>query len=86
MDDPYDKINGTRIDIDETVTVQLRTMGTKILFESRFPTEQEFRNCHEIQITSKKKWNPDIVALSTMGSIRIDDTLLDVLSADVQNA
>jgi len=52
MDDPYDKINGTRIDIDETVTVQLRTMGTKILFESRFPTEQEFRNCHEIQITT----------------------------------
>jgi len=31
-------------------------------------------------------YNPDIVALSTMGSIRIDDTLLDVLSADVQNA
>ena len=31
-DNPYDKVNGTRIDIDDTVTVRLRTMGTKILF------------------------------------------------------
>jgi hypothetical protein len=74
-DNPYDKVNGTKIDIDDAVTIKLRTIGTKILFESRSPSEQELRNCHKIHITSKREWNPETVALSKIGSSRTDDTV-----------
>jgi hypothetical protein len=40
-------------------------MGTKILFESRAPNEQELCDCHKIHI-SKKEWNPETVALSKL--------------------
>ena len=59
-DNAYDKSrNGElSIELDESLTVRMRTQGTKILFESRSPTKLEMQECQQIQLTSKKEWNP----------------------------
>ena len=48
------------IELDKAVKVQMKTQGTKIIFESRAPTKQELQNkeCTKIHLTSKKEWNP----------------------------
>ena len=52
------------IELDEVVRVQMKTQGTKIIFESRAPTKKELQECTKIHLTSKKEWNPDKVRMS----------------------
>ena len=65
-DNPYDKTKGTKIDVDDGITVGLSVKGTKILFESRAPTDQELKDCHKIHMTSKVEWNPGTVSLGSV--------------------
>ena len=37
-DNPYDKEIGLAIKVDNTVNIQMNTIGTKIKFETRYPT------------------------------------------------
>ena len=37
---PYDKERGLTIEVDYNVNIQMNTMGTKIQFETRYPTNK----------------------------------------------
>ena len=65
-DNAYDKArNGElSIELEEAIKVKMRTQETKILFESRAPTEEELEQCTKIQLTSKKEWNPHQIKMS----------------------
>ena len=65
-DNAYDtsKNSELSIELDEAVKVQMKTEGTKILFECRAPTKQELQECTKIHLTSKKEWNPHQVRMS----------------------
>ena len=56
-DNAYDtsKNSELSIELDEAVKVQMKTEGTKILFESRASTKQELQECTKIYLTSKKE-------------------------------
>ena len=40
-DNPYEKERGLIIEVDDNVNIQMNTMGTKIQFETRSPTNKE---------------------------------------------
>ena len=40
-DNPYDKERGLTIEVDDTVNIQINTMGENIQFETRHPTNKE---------------------------------------------
>ena len=56
-------MRGLCIHADSSVTVDLETKGTKVLFESRSPTADELRDCHRIELTSRSEWNPASVSM-----------------------
>ena len=62
-DNPYDPNRQLQIDVNDEISISMRTSGTKIFFESRSPTDQELRECPHIEITSKREWNPGTVIL-----------------------
>ena len=83
-DNAYDKFRNGELSIQlDDVKVQMRTQGTKILFESRAPTREELQECPMIQLTGKKEWNPKQVEMEmseVMVSTRenhIDEDLLE---------
>ena len=63
-DNPFDKERGLKIEADEHVSIGLMTQGTKVMFKSRVPTDEELNDCHRIEITSRQEWNPSSVRLS----------------------
>ena len=69
-DNAYDKSrNGElSIELDDNIKVQMKTQGTKILFESRAPTKEELQGCPKIQLTSKKEWNPHKVQMNEIAT------------------
>ena len=67
-DNPFDKQRGLCIEADEHVTIPLSTQGTKVLFNSRAPTDLELNECHRIEITARQEWNPPEVHLSQVNS------------------
>ena len=62
-DNPYDKKRGLIIKVDGTVNIHMNTMGTKIQFETRSPTNKELRECPRLNLTGKNEWNPSSVSL-----------------------
>ena len=62
-DNPYDPNRQLQIDVNDEVSIGMRTLGTKILFESMSPTDQELRECPHIEIISKSEWNPGTITL-----------------------
>ena len=46
------------------------TMGTKIQFETRSPTNKELRECPKLNLTGKNEWNLSIVSLGSTDSTR----------------
>ena len=72
-DNPYDKDKGLRIEMDEASMIQMRTKGTKVLFDTRSPTPKELATCHHIQLTSKAEWNPTKLIMSEVGSKERED-------------
>ncbi|CAJ1926922.1 unnamed protein product, partial [Cylindrotheca closterium] len=45
---------------------------TKLLFDSRAPTDQELANCPHIDMTSKVPWNPGTVQLGKVSIVHED--------------
>ena len=62
-DNPFDQARGLRIDVNDELTIPMHTVGTKIMFETRSPTDVELRTCHHITMTSPTTWNPERVSL-----------------------
>ena len=69
-DNPYDKERGLTIEVDDTVNIQMNTMGTKIQFETRSPKNKELRKCPKLNLTGKNEWNPSSVSLGSADSTR----------------
>ena len=47
------------------MNIQMNTMGTKIQFETRSPTNKELRECPKLNLTGKNEWNPSSVSLGS---------------------
>ena len=52
-DNPYDKTRGLQIDVDDSLTIPLKSQGTKLIFETTVPTRYELNNCEYIDMRSK---------------------------------
>ena len=72
-DNPYDKDKGLWVEMDKASMIQMRTKGTKVLFDTRSPTPKELATCHHIQLTSKAEWNPTKLIMSEVGSKERED-------------
>ena len=57
--------------VHDELDLPLRTMGTKIYFESYKPSDKELRECVHIKMNSPNEWNPHEVVL---GEVSTDDT------------
>ena len=66
-DNPYDRERGLRIEVDDIV-VAMETKGTKVFFDTRAPSEKELQECHHLQFTSKREWNPGKVMMKEVGT------------------
>lgn len=69
-DNAFDKTRGLSIEVNDKLKIPMTTMGTKILFETRSPSELELRNYPHIILSSEKPWNPGTVKLGETESIR----------------
>ena len=82
-DNAYDKSRNGELSIElDDVKVRMKTQGTKILFESRAPTREELQECEQIQLASKKEWNPKQVKMSEVNrdlDDSIDEDLLEAI-------
>lgn len=83
-DNPYDEERGLTIRVDDSIVVDMHTKGTKVRFESRAPTAKELKDCHHIQLTSKREWNPGQVRMSEVSTQpRPQDGLKELMSANM---
>jgi len=62
-DNPYDKEKGLKIEVNDDITIPMCSIGTKVLFQSRVPTDHELNTCPHINLTSQEEWNPKQVQL-----------------------
>ena len=67
-DNPFDKERALKIEADKHLSIGLTTQGTKVLSNSRVPTDKELNNCHWIEITARQEWNLPSVHLSQVNS------------------
>jgi len=62
-DNPHDNTRGLNIEVNDEVNMSVRTKGTKVVFNSRAPTQEELDSCQKIVLTSLRHWNPKNVQL-----------------------
>ena len=82
-DNPFDHSRGLEIELKD-LTIQLRSKGTKLLFETRAPTDEELQNCPHVQLTSRQPWNPHEVKLSKVVTQRENDENYDPRSNEYE--
>ena len=83
-DNPYDEARGLQIELDDERSIRMQTRGTKVLFGTRSPTQEEMTNCHHIHLTSKTEWNPSKVKMiQQVNTTRITDGLKEKLAKNV---
>ena len=71
-DNPFDQTKELTI-VTENMTIPLQAVGTKILWQSRAPTDGELRICPRVELTSDTHWDPETVVLAqTTTTPRID--------------
>ena len=59
-DDPYDKTRGFGI-AHEEVFIPFITRGSKVMFETHVPSDNELEECQHIIMTDDKEWEPHTV-------------------------
>jgi hypothetical protein len=62
-DNPYDPAHGLSIDVDDSLSIPLHPVGTKLQFRTRVPTKDELARCEHIDMTSATPWNPSEVVM-----------------------
>ena len=67
-DNPFDQTKELTI-VTETTTIPLQAVGTKILWLSRAPTDEELRVCPRVELTSDTHWDPETVILAQTTTI-----------------
>lgn len=63
-DNPYDEQHDLCIQAPHAdLNIPLQTKGTKVLFETRVPTQQDLQECVHVAMTSQREWNPATIAM-----------------------
>ena len=71
-DNPYDKRHQLSIEIyDHDLTIPLKYEGTKLVFSTALPSEDELNNLPHIELTSTMKWDPNNVTLGKVTSNQV---------------
>mmetsp|Transcript_8019 Transcript_8019/g.11453 ORF Transcript_8019/g.11453 Transcript_8019/m.11453 type:complete len:107 (-) Transcript_8019:895-1215(-) len=65
-DNPYDPNRGLQIEIDDTLVIPLSQDGTKLVFESRVPTNHELQHFPHMDMTQSEPWDPRTVKLASL--------------------
>ena len=68
-DNPYDKSKSLGIEARQ-LHIPLTSQGTKVLFNTRVPTNAELNDCPQIDLTSKKPWEPSKITLGQVTSTK----------------
>ena len=77
-DNPTDDIF---IEMGEDLTIPLSYVGTKCVFNSRAPTEQELIYCKHYEMTSNNEWDPEHVDLNKLrGSMQKTNVVREAFS------
>lgn len=86
-DNPYDT-SPNRLTIQaENLTIPLHTVGTKVQFVTRSPTDYELENCRRIELTNMNLWNPkDVVLGAVTSSVLTSDYTSPSLSPFVSDS
>jgi len=58
------------VEATNELRIRLTSKGTKIVFDSRVPTQDELVNCEHIEMTSQRPWEPTDVRLSVSTTSR----------------
>ncbi|CAJ1965439.1 unnamed protein product [Cylindrotheca closterium] len=82
-DNPFDEMRNIGIET-KPIFVALKAKGTKLLFDSRAPTDQELANCPHIDMTSKVPWNPGTVQLGKISIAHKDPPIDDPRSNEAE--
>ena len=45
-------------DVDDLIPIRMNIFGTKLLFDTIYPSEQDLGDCPKIHLTSKRDCNP----------------------------
>jgi hypothetical protein len=64
-DNPYDPDHGVSIDVNNSLSIPLQPVGTKLQFRTRVPTALELHTCEHISMTSPHTWNPTEIVMGT---------------------
>ena len=73
-DNPFDPYMDLCIETGDGNTIDLTPDGTKIVFSSHVPTDEEFRALLHIEVTSGLEWNPNTVKLGKVSMDKNDDS------------
>ena len=73
-DNPFDKTRKLEINIDRGPVIPLKFQGTKLIFNSRAPTDHELSTCEHINMTSTHQWEPATVSLAATSSYSTDSS------------
>ena len=80
-DNPYDHRQELYIEVyDKGVTLPIQFNGTKLIFESSVPTEEELNMLPQLVLTSGNPWNPGQV---TLGQTQREEVLTHIKSVHV---
>ncbi|CAJ1929560.1 unnamed protein product [Cylindrotheca closterium] len=71
-DNPFDERRHVGIESKKIFIALKAIKGTKLLFDSRAPTEQELATCLHVDMTSKVPWNPGTVQLGKVSAAHKD--------------
>ena len=78
---PGQPTDDTFIEMGEDPTIPLSYVGTKCVFNSRAPTEQELIYCKHYEMTSNNEWDPEHVDLNKLrGSMHKTNVVREALS------
>jgi hypothetical protein len=67
-DNPYDLNHEMSIECEDDIMIPLRFEGTKSMFLTWSPTDEELNYCIHIDITSKREWEPATVNLQAQST------------------
>lgn len=75
-DNPFDPLRKLEIHVDRGPTIPLKFQGTKLIFSSRAPTDNELSTCEHVEMTSIHQWDPTTVHLASLTSESTKNTPL----------
>ena len=74
-DNPYDPDHKLAIQVDRGPTLPMQYEGTKLIFETHVPSNDELQNCQHIEMTSIMPWEPREVRLGKVQTKQLNNNV-----------